>query len=99
MLEMPYVRVLQCVSHQPSVASEHLKCAAEELHFNFFFPVLLFIGPLTLPTHISGQCTVPDFQSNVGTCSHSLVSISDLSEQSTYRKEAVRDSLWIVHGT
>lgn len=37
MLEMPYVRVLQCVSHQPSVASEHLKCAAEELHFNFFF--------------------------------------------------------------
>lgn len=36
MLEMPYVRALQCVSHQPSVASEHLKCAAEELCFNFF---------------------------------------------------------------
>lgn len=42
------------------------------IHFNFFFPVLLFIGPLTLPTHISGQCTVPDFQSNVDTCSYSM---------------------------
>ena len=37
MLEMPYVRVLQCVIHQPSVASEHMKCAAEELRFNFKF--------------------------------------------------------------
>lgn len=31
---MPYVHALQCVSRQPSVASEHLKCAAEELLFN-----------------------------------------------------------------
>lgn len=37
MLEMPYVRALQCVSHQPSVASEYLKCTAKELCFNFFF--------------------------------------------------------------
>ena len=39
MLQMPYVCVLQCFTHQPSVASEHLKCAAEELRFNFNFYV------------------------------------------------------------
>ena len=42
MLEMPYVRVLQCVIHQPSVASEHMKCAAEELRFNFKFFFFFF---------------------------------------------------------
>ena len=47
MLEMPYVRVLQCVIHQPSVASEHMKCAAEELRFNFkfFFFFFFFAAP------------------------------------------------------
>lgn len=50
----------------------HIKKNNIAIHFNFFFPVLLFIGPLILPTHISGQCTVPDFQNNVGTCSYSM---------------------------